>query len=77
MCCLWKSTTAFCSPPICAFDAENLYQLLETVILPLYYDRPAEWMAILKASVREVQPTFDSDRMAAEYMEKLYMIGPV
>ncbi|WP_165358966.1 hypothetical protein [Spirosoma sordidisoli] len=46
------------------------------VILPLYYDRPAEWMAILKASVREVQPTFDSDRMAAEYMEKLYMIGP-
>lgn len=59
-----------------AFDAENLYQLLETVILPLYYDRPAEWMAILKASVREVQPTFDSDRMATEYMEKLYMIGP-
>ncbi|ADB39558.1 alpha-glucan family phosphorylase [Spirosoma linguale] len=58
-----------------AFDAENLYALLETVVLPLYYERPHDWAAIMKASIQDVTPYFDSDRMAAEYAETLYKIN--
>ena len=57
-----------------AFDAENLYNLLETVVLPMYYERPDEWMQIMKASIRDVVPNFDSDRMALEYAQKMYSI---
>lgn len=57
-----------------AFDAENLYNLLETVVLPMYYERPHEWLQIMKTSIRDVTPNFDSDRMALEYAQKMYSI---
>ena len=59
-----------------AFDAENLYSMLETVILPMYYDRPQEWLQMMKASIKDVTPAFDSDRMANDYAEQLYQVAP-
>lgn len=58
-----------------AFDADNLFTLLETVILPMYYEQPDEWLSMIKASMQDVVPYFDSDRMAAEYVEKLYSLS--
>lgn len=57
-----------------AFDADNLFTLLETVILPMYYEQPAQWLRIQKASILDVTPRFDSDRMAMDYYEKLYSL---
>jgi starch phosphorylase len=54
------------------FDRENLMDMLEDVILPLYYDEPAKWLSIVKNSMREVATFFDSDRMADEYYKKMY-----
>jgi starch phosphorylase len=42
------------------------------VIIPMYYDRPDEWLKIMKNSMRDVVPQFDSKRMAREYYEELY-----
>ncbi|MFZ6013276.1 MAG: alpha-glucan family phosphorylase [Bacteroidota bacterium] len=53
-------------------EARNLLDLLEKEIIPTYYDHPDKWMEIVKASMRDVVPQFDSGRMAAEYYEKLY-----
>jgi glycogen phosphorylase len=53
-------------------DAASLYHLLETEVLPMYYDRPNQWMEIVKSGMRDVVPQFDSNRMAKEYYEKLY-----
>jgi starch phosphorylase len=53
-------------------DAESLYNLLENEILPLYYERPQQWLEIQKNSMNDILPRFDSKRMAAEYYEKLY-----
>jgi len=55
-----------------AFDAENLFNLLETVILPMYYEQPEQWNSLVKAGLHDIMPYFDSDRMALEYFEKLY-----
>ncbi len=53
-------------------DAEHLYRLLEDVVIPMYYQQPDRWLSVVKASLADVLPTFDSARMATEYYEKLY-----
>lgn len=56
-----------------AIEANNLYDLLEKEIIPMYYDYPARWLSIMKNSMQQVIPGFDSNRMAAAYYEKLYL----
>jgi starch phosphorylase len=53
-------------------EAQHLLDVLENEIIPLYYDKPKEWAALVKNSMRDVLPFFDSGRMADEYYEKLY-----
>lgn len=53
-------------------EAKNLLDLLENEVIPLYYNSPAEWLKVVKASMSNVLPQFDSARMAREYYEKLY-----
>lgn len=53
-------------------DAHNLYNLLSKTIIPMYYDNPEKWIAIIKSSMVDIAPKFDSNRMADEYYNKLY-----
>lgn len=53
-------------------EAKNLLDLLENEIIPTYYKSPAKWQKIVKASMADVLPFFDSGRMAEEYYMKLY-----
>lgn len=53
-------------------DAQQLYDILERKIIPMYYRHPHSWMRMMKQSMRDVLPMFDSNRMADEYYRKLY-----
>jgi starch phosphorylase len=53
-------------------EAHHLLDILEHEIIPLYYDTPDKWMSIVKASMKDVVPFFDSGRMANEYYTRLY-----
>ena len=53
-------------------EAQHLLDVLEKEIIPTYYDRPKDWTNIVKTSMQQVLPFFDSGRMADEYYEKLY-----
>jgi glycogen phosphorylase len=58
-------------------DAEQLYQLLENDIIPLFYKRnsqglPEKWLALMRASMQELTPRFSSNRMLQEYLTGLY-----
>ena len=53
-------------------EAKNLLDLLENEIIPMYYDSPSKWVKVMKGSMNDVVPYFDSGRMAKEYYEKLY-----
>ena len=59
-----------------AIEANNLYDLLEKEIIPMYYDYPARWLSIMKNSMQDIVPFFDSNRLAAEYYEKMYFNPP-
>jgi glycogen phosphorylase len=53
-------------------DLDNMYEMLENEILPLYYDTPKKWWDLVENSMNLVTPFFDSDRMADEYYTKMY-----
>jgi starch phosphorylase len=59
-------------------EAHSLLALIETDLVPLFYDRGADglprgWIARMKASMRTVCPTFNTDRMVREYTERFYI----
>jgi glycogen phosphorylase len=53
-------------------EAQNLFDVLEKEIIPMYYDKPQDWAKVMKASMTDVVPFFDAGRMAREYYERLY-----
>lgn len=53
-------------------DVEAMYDILENTIVPMYYKKRDKWVKIIKHSMMDVAPQFDSDRMAAEYYDKIY-----
>lgn len=53
-------------------DYHHLMRILTTEIIPTYYEKPEDWMTIVKNSMREITPMFDSGRQAHEYYEKLF-----
>lgn len=53
-------------------DIDNFYDMLENQILPMYYDKPEEWCKMQLQSMNDVSAFFDSNRMAAEYYDKVY-----
>ena len=57
-----------------SLDNKNLMDTLENRIIPLYYDNKKEWLEIVKKSISDVSPEFDSARMADEYYTKMYNI---
>jgi len=56
-------------------DVASLYDMLEKEVIRMYYDYPTSWGAIIKNSMRDVLPYFDSRRMAREYYTRLYSPG--
>lgn len=53
-------------------DHDNLMEILTRQIIPTYYNYPEQWLKIMKQSMRDVTPRFDSDRMADEYYRLMY-----
>src|ERR1043166_5025833 len=58
-------------------DAESMYRVLSEEIIPRFYDRdseglPRRWIAMMKKSIGMLAPQFSSDRMVAEYVERIY-----
>ncbi len=54
------------------YDLDQLYQILENQILPLYYENYSVWREIIKNGMRDVRYQFESNRMAHEYYDLLY-----
>ncbi len=58
-------------------ESQTLYNLLEEEIIPLFYDRgksniPSKWIDLMKNSMVQICPVFNSNRMVREYTERFY-----
>lgn len=61
-----------------ARDAEQLYQLLEQEVIPLFYQRnaqgiPIAWLTYMRASMARLTPRFSSNRMLRDYLKNFYL----
>ena len=61
-----------------AADTEALYQLLETEVVPLYYERdptglPKPWLRLMRRAIQTIAPRFSARRMVKEYVEQMYL----
>ncbi len=61
-------------------EASQLYDILETDMVPLYYKRgkdglPHDWVKKMKTSMQTLCPVFNTNRMVMEYTEKFYIPG--
>ncbi len=61
-----------------AVEADELYQLLEQKIVPMFYQRdiagvPKAWIKKIRASMARLAPQFSTNRMVREYVEQMYV----
>lgn len=61
-----------------AIEADALYHLLESEVVPLFYRRgadrlPREWIAKVKSAMHSICPTFNTHRMVSDYYEQGYI----
>lgn len=59
-------------------DAESLYHILNTQIVPEFYNRdehgiPRRWIARLRHAMQTLIPQYSSDRMVGEYVKDYYI----
>lgn len=59
-------------------DSISLYQTLEDVIVPLYYDQdtkrvPHDWIRHSKEAIRTLAPAYSTRRMVQDYARELYV----
>jgi starch phosphorylase len=60
-----------------AVDRASLFELLEREVIPLFYERdaaglPSGWLAMMRASMAQLTPSFSAQRMLAEYDDQFY-----
>lgn len=65
-----------------AHEAEQLYDLLENIIVPEFYRRdefgiPRQWVGRIRASMAQLTPQFSANRMARDYLEQIYLPAAV
>ncbi|OON71025.1 alpha-glucan family phosphorylase [Hymenobacter sp. CRA2] len=53
-------------------EAAGTLDVLQNEILPLYYGKTNDYWKIVQTAMREVEPQFESGRMATEYYELMY-----
>ncbi|MDY0116562.1 MAG: alpha-glucan family phosphorylase [Sulfurimonadaceae bacterium] len=53
-------------------DNKNMMDMLEQIIIPMYYDKPKEWVEIMKNAMSEIEVEFNSGRMAHQYYDSLF-----
>ncbi len=56
-------------------DAENLYQKLERVILPLYYGDRSAYLEVMRYAVALNASFFNTERMVSEYARQAYRLA--
>jgi starch phosphorylase len=61
------------APASGAAEAEALYRMLESVVLPLYYEDRARWVWMMKQAIAKVACYFNSHRMVRRYASEAYL----
>jgi starch phosphorylase len=53
-------------------ENESLMDVLEKAVIPMYYNKPGDWLNIIKRAAADINPGFESGRLAKEYNDQMY-----
>jgi starch phosphorylase len=56
-----------------AKDAADLYDKLESVVLPTYYNDRARWIWMMKQAISKIGPYFNTQRVMRRYVTEAYI----
>ncbi|MBI2858408.1 MAG: alpha-glucan family phosphorylase [Chloroflexi bacterium] len=56
-------------------ESSSLYDKLETVILPMFYDRPLDYATVMSKAIALNASFFNAQRMVFQYLRNAYLIG--
>ena len=54
-------------------EASSLYDKLEQVIVPMYYERPDQFASIMRSAIALNGSYFNAQRMVTQYMQNAYL----
>lgn len=59
-------------------ESREIYSILEREVIPLFYERevgniPRKWIGMVKKSMKNLAPQFNTSRMVKDYLENLYL----
>ncbi|HEX9003035.1 MAG TPA: alpha-glucan family phosphorylase, partial [Blastocatellia bacterium] len=54
-------------------DAEDLYQKLENVIAPLFYQQRQRWLDVMRQAIALNASYFNTHRMVQQYVTNAYL----
>ncbi len=57
-----------------ALDANDLYEKLEKILIPKFYNDRSGWIKVMKGAVAKNGSMFNTHRMVTEYAEKAYKL---
>ena len=60
-------------------DAQHLYYVLNTEVIPTFYDRnknglPNRWISLMRNAMKTLPILFGAERMLADYLEQMYRV---
>jgi starch phosphorylase len=58
-----------------AAESRSLYDKLENVILPLFYNRPDDFASVMRSAIAFNGSFFNTQRMVSQYLRNAY--GPM
>ena len=58
-----------------AAEAASLYDKLEMVILPMFYERPDAYAAVMRSAIAVNASFFNTNRMVSQYVSNAYFVG--
>lgn len=56
----------------CQRELQDIYDKLERIILPMFYEQKDKWLEIVESSIGKIACYFNSHRMMQEYVAKAY-----
>ncbi|MFH1032548.1 MAG: alpha-glucan family phosphorylase [Chloroflexota bacterium] len=69
----WAIGDGWQSQPNAEKEAASIYDKLEQVIVPMYYDKQAQFMSIMRSAIALNGSYFNTQRMVTQYLQNAYL----
>lgn len=71
----WQFGDGYTGPNQTEYDAQALHRVLTGEVIPTYYERRADWVAMMRNSIAMSQERYSAHRMVEQYRTEMYKLS--